>query len=88
MEKLGLYCNDKRIKYRFCKYLVATVRMEEGRNIKAKIDKGVRQGYNRSPALVNMCIEEAIKGIEEQGIKLNGEEINMLRFADDIAIAS
>jgi hypothetical protein len=30
-------------------------------------------------------MEEAIKEIEEQGIKVKGEEINMLRLADDIA---
>jgi hypothetical protein len=29
-------------------------------------------------ALYSMCMEEAIKEIEEQGIKVNGEEMNML----------
>jgi uncharacterized phage infection (PIP) family protein YhgE len=33
-------------------------------------------------------MEEAIKEIEEQGIKVSGEEINTLRFADDIATAA
>jgi hypothetical protein len=33
-------------------------------------------------------MEEAIKEIKEQGIKVNGEEINVIRFADDIAIVA
>jgi hypothetical protein len=38
-----------------------------------------------------MYMEEVIKEIEEQGtrgIKVNGEEINMLLLADDIAIVA
>jgi GTP-dependent phosphoenolpyruvate carboxykinase len=62
--------------------------MKEGRNIEAKINKGVRQGCNLSPAIFNMYMEGAIKEIEKQGIKVNGEEINMLLFPDDIAIVA
>jgi hypothetical protein len=63
----------------------------QGINIEAKINIGVRQGCNRPPALFHMYMEGAIKEIEEQvikGIKVNREEINMLRFADDIAIVA
>jgi hypothetical protein len=91
MEKLGLDYNDRRIIYQLYKDQVATIRTQDGRNMEAKINKGVRQGCNLSPALFNMYMEEAIKEIEEQGIKgikVNGEEINMIRFADDIAIVA
>jgi hypothetical protein len=37
--------------------------MLEGRNVEAKIKRGVQQGYNLSPALFNMYMEEAIKEI-------------------------
>jgi hypothetical protein len=45
---------------------------------KVNINKGIRQRCNLLPALFNMYMEEVIKEIEEQGIKVNGEEINML----------
>jgi hypothetical protein len=64
---------------------VATIHLQEGKHIEAKISEGVRQGCNLSPILLNMYMEEAIKEIEEQEIKVNGEEINMLRLADDIS---
>ena len=55
----------------------------------AKIEKGVRQGCNLSPSLFNVYIEHAMKECKEKcipGIKVNGKRIQMLRFADDIAI--
>jgi hypothetical protein len=65
--------------------------MRDGSNIEAKINKGVRQGCNLSPALFNIYLEEAISEAQDigiNGIKINGEEINMLRFADDIAMTA
>jgi hypothetical protein len=73
MGKIGTDCNDTRIKYRLFKDQEATIHVQEGRNIEAKIKKGVRQGCNLSPELFTMYMEEAIKEIEEQGIKVNGE---------------
>ena len=89
LEKLGMDYNDRRIIYQLYKKQVVTMRMRDGRHIEAQINKGVRQGCNLSPALFNIYMEEAIREAQEiglNGIKINGDEINMLRFADDIAI--
>jgi hypothetical protein len=54
----------------------------------AAIRKGARQGCNLLPLLFNIYIEQAINECKEYctGIKANGVRIQMLRFADDIAI--
>ncbi|KAL4084163.1 hypothetical protein QTP88_027996 [Uroleucon formosanum] len=51
--------------------------------------KGVKQGCNLSPSIFNAYIQEAIDIIREKiqlGIKINDRKIDMLRFADDIAV--
>lgn len=56
---------------------------------KAKIRKGVRQGCTLSPSLFNLYVQEAINKVREVievGIRINGERIDMLRFADDIEV--
>ena len=54
----------------------------------AVIRKGVKQGCNLSPLLFSIYIEQAINECKEYctGIKVNGVRIQMIRFADDIAI--
>ncbi|VVC30385.1 Endonuclease/exonuclease/phosphatase,Reverse transcriptase domain [Cinara cedri] len=55
----------------------------------ARIRKGVRQDCNLSPSIFNAYIQEAIDIIREKiqvGIKINDRKIDMLRFADDIAV--
>ncbi|KAF0772940.1 Reverse transcriptase domain-containing protein [Aphis craccivora] len=55
----------------------------------AHIRKRVRQGCNLSPSIFNAYIQEAIDIIREKiqlGIKINGKKIDMLRFADEIAV--
>lgn len=53
-----------------------------------KISKGVRQGDTISPKLFNAVLQEVFKKLnwEERGIKIDGEFINNLRFADDIVL--
>jgi len=48
----------------------------------------VKQRRNLSPLLFNIYIEQGINECKEYctGIKVNGLRIQMLRFADDIAI--
>ena len=48
----------------------------------------MRQGCNLSPLLFNIYIEQAINECKEYcpEIKVNGMRIQMLRFADNIAI--
>jgi len=50
----------------------------------------VGQGCNLSPFLFNMCIEQPTNECKEYctGIKVNGVRIQMLRFADNIAITA
>jgi hypothetical protein len=54
-----------------------------------KINRGVRQGFTLSPIIFNLYIQESIDMIKENAnlrIKINGQKINMLRFANDIAL--
>ncbi|XP_072402422.1 uncharacterized protein [Diabrotica undecimpunctata] len=56
---------------------------------KIEIKKGVRQGCILSPILFNIYSEEVFKtALEEStvGIKINGEIINNIRYADDTVI--
>uniref|UniRef100_A0A8D8R4I6 Craniofacial development protein 2 n=1 Tax=Cacopsylla melanoneura TaxID=428564 RepID=A0A8D8R4I6_9HEMI len=54
----------------------------------AAIKKGVRQGCQISPYLFNIYIEKAINESKEccTGVMLSGRRVQMLRFADDIAV--
>nr|QNU13192.1 fatty acid synthase 1 [Locusta migratoria] len=56
-----------------------------------EVGKGIRQGCSLSPMLFNLCNDQAIKESKEkfgEGIKVQGEEIKTLHFADDIVILS
>jgi hypothetical protein len=89
LEKLGIDYNGRRIIHQLYKKQVATMRMSDESRTEAKINKGVRQGCNLSPALFNMYLEEAIREAQDvglNGIKINGEEIIMLHFAENIAM--
>lgn len=55
---------------------------------KFNIKKGVRQGDVTSPKLFNAAIEEVFKSLtwDKEGIRINGEYLNHLRYADDIVL--
>lgn len=55
---------------------------------KFKIGRGVRQGDTISPKLFISVLESVFKKIDwsEMGIKINGEYLSHLRFADDIIL--
>ncbi len=65
----------------------ARVRMDTVGN-KFKIKRGVRQGDPLSPNLFNCLLEEVFRQLdwERRGIKINGEFLNHLRFADDVVL--
>ena len=57
---------------------------------KIKIGKGVRQGDTISPKLFTACLEGIFRRLswENKGINIDGENLNHLRFADDIVLIS
>ena len=67
---------------------IATVRIEGKISKTFPIRKGVRQGCILSPILFNLyteyMINEAFENLE--GIKVNGENITNVRFADDTVL--
>uniref|UniRef100_A0A6G5AC50 Putative endonuclease-reverse transcriptase n=1 Tax=Rhipicephalus microplus TaxID=6941 RepID=A0A6G5AC50_RHIMP len=54
------------------------------------IKKGVRQVDTISPMLFTACLQEVFRSLdwEQLGIRVNGEYLSNLRFADDIALLS
>ena len=55
---------------------------------KFPIQREVRQGDTLSPKLFNAGLEQVFRRLnwEDKGIKINGEMLNYLRFADDIVL--
>ena len=55
---------------------------------KFKVGKGIRQGDSISPKLFSAVLEGVFQKLnwDELGIKINGEYLNHLRFADDIIL--
>merc|ERR1712055_316011 len=52
------------------------------------LQKGVRQGDTSSPKLFNAVLERAFRKLDwsRNGIKINGEYLSHLRYADDIIV--
>lgn len=53
-----------------------------------RLRRGVRQGDTISPKLFNQSLEDVFKKLhwEEKGIKINGQYLNHLRYADDVIL--
>jgi len=53
-----------------------------------QLGRGVRQGDTSSPKLFTACLEKVFRRLdwETKGIKIDGESLNHLRFADDIIL--
>ena len=65
----------------------ASIQTDDGQSSSFPIERGVRQGCVLSPSLFNMYTEEIFKEFNEMpGIKLLGEFINNLRYADDTVL--
>ena len=72
-------------------YTDSTATLQLHRNSeKIPIKRGVRQGDTISPKLFTACLEEIFKKLnwENLGIRVNGEYLTDLRFADDIVLIS
>jgi len=67
-----------------------TVRTGHGTTDWFKIGKEVHQGYILSPCLFNLYAEYILRNAEldesQAGIKIAGENINNIRYADDITL--
>ena len=68
----------------------ATVRTGHGTTDWFQFGKGVRQGCILSPCLFNLYAEYMMRNtgldVVQAGIKIAGENINNLRYADDITL--
>jgi|AKYZ01.1.fsa_nt_gi Reverse transcriptase (RNA-dependent DNA polymerase). len=88
LKKIGISYQDRKIIWQLYEKERAIIRYGKSEDT-ASIRKGVRQGCNLSPALFNAYIQDGLDSINEEsdiGIRVQGERINMLRFADDIAV--
>jgi len=88
MKRLGIKYTDRKLLYNLYKDELAVIRIQDEEE-EVKINRGVRQGCTLSPIIFNAYIQEAVDIINENaklGIKINGQKISMLRFADDIAL--
>lgn len=92
LRRTGIDTKDMRIISNLYWGQKAVVRVEEKCSEPVEIRRGVRQGCVLSPLLFNLYSEdifrESLDGIQG-GIKINGENINNIRYADDaVLIAS
>jgi len=88
MKRLGIKYTDGKILYNLYKDELAVIKIQYEVE-KAKINKRIRQGCTLYPIIFNAYIQEAVDMIKENtnlGIKINGQTISILRFADDIAL--
>ena len=53
-----------------------------------RLGKGIRQGDTSSPKLFTACLEKVFSNLQwqQKGIKIDGEFLSHLRFADDIIV--
>ncbi|GFO04381.1 endonuclease-reverse transcriptase [Plakobranchus ocellatus] len=87
LEKLDIDGEDLRvIKNLYCDN-TASVRIEGEHSDFKPIKRGVRQGCVMSPDLLNLYSEIILRNLDDiSGLKINGENLNNLRYADDTVL--
>lgn len=90
LKKAGLKYKDRRIIRALYKEEIAVIRCGNAEE-QAKIKSGVRQGCSLSPILFNCYIQFALEEMREvlqntRGVRIQGRKIDMIRYADDIAL--
>ena len=90
MKQVGIPKNETQMITNLYFRQVARVQCNAGLTPEFEIRKGVRQGCILSPNLFNLYSEMLIKEAmdEEDGIKINGKTISMIRYADDTAVVA
>ena len=88
LKKAGITYRDRRVIHALYKEQQAVMEFDQQQKF-VQIRKGVRQGCTLSPLIFNLYIEDAINMLKDKiefGINIQGKNISMLRFADDIAV--
>ena len=91
LREIGIEQQDLRIIHSLYKNQTACIKKGEI-TTKTQIKRGVRQGCTLSPPLFNCYIEKVINIVKAKltrlniGIKIGGEIVSMIRFADDIVV--
>ena len=87
LEKYEIDGKDIRLIKNLYWYQTASVKTDEGLTASFPIKRGVRQGCVLSPPLFNVYTEQIFRNVEDMpGVKIAGEYINNLRYADDTVL--
>ncbi|GFO37134.1 retrovirus-related pol polyprotein from type-1 retrotransposable element r2 [Plakobranchus ocellatus] len=85
LEKLDIDGKDLTVIRNLYWDQAASVRTEGELSDFKPIKRGVRQGYVMSPDLFNLCSDIILRNLIS-GLKINGENLNNLRYADDTVL--
>ena len=89
LNKIGIDSKDLRLIQASCYEQTANVKISNDVTGDEQIKKGVPQGCVLSPDLLNLCIKIILRGINDfEEIKVNGVNINNIRYADDTVLIS
>ncbi|GFO00845.1 endonuclease-reverse transcriptase [Plakobranchus ocellatus] len=89
LKQLNIDGKDFRIIKTMCREQTAAMRIENKTSTFQDIKRGVRQGCVLSPDLFSLYSEIIMRNLENQpGIKVGGQNINNLRYADDTVLIS
>ena len=89
LRRIGVDWSDRRLIGNLYMGQSFRIRIEGELSEPGEIGRGTRQGCPLSPLLFNIYIEgfveEAIEG-EEEGVRIGGRLLKVIRFADDQAM--
>ncbi|GFN81373.1 retrovirus-related pol polyprotein from type-1 retrotransposable element r2 [Plakobranchus ocellatus] len=87
LEKLDIDGKDLRVIRNLYWDQTASIRIEGEHSDSKPIKRGVRQGCVMSPDLFNLYSEIILRNLNGiSGLKINGENLNNLRYADDTVL--